>query len=102
MIERPVEQLTVRELFTEAERLTRELVDHLENGFSPKTHNLLRLVRPPKDPHHDDGPFVEDGVIRTHAAQILESERFTEQLYDKLLRHCQEIDRKVTTIVTGQ
>lgn len=101
MIERPVEQLTVRELFTEAERLTRELVDHLEKAFSPRTHNLLRLVRPPKDPH-EDVPFVEDGVIRNHAAQILESERFTEQLYDKLHRYCQAIDKKVTTIVTGQ
>jgi hypothetical protein len=100
MIDRPVEQLTARELFTEAERLTRELSDHLENGFVPRVHNLLRLVRP--NPQHIEQVDVEDGVIRSHATLVLESERFTEQLYDKLQRYCEAIDRKVEGIVSGE
>jgi hypothetical protein len=100
MIDRPLEQITVREMFTEAERLTRELSDHLENGFLPKVHNLLRLVRP--NPQHVDVVNVEDRVIRTHASVVLESERFTEQLYDRLQRFCEGIDQKVERIVSGE
>ena len=38
--------MTLREMLTEAERLTRELGEHLDQSFIPKCHELSRLLRP--------------------------------------------------------
>ena len=44
MAERRVEDMPLRDVFTEVEQLARELVDHLENGFLPKANGLRELV----------------------------------------------------------
>lgn len=97
MIERPADQLTLRELFIEAERLSRELAEHLEQGFLPKVQNLSRLV----DPGHVDihGNPAEDVSVRNCAAQLLESEAYTERLYVKVQEYCDAIDRDVSRII---
>lgn len=95
---RPLEQLTLRDKLTEAERVTRELVEHLDRGFIPKAHELRRVVR-----HHDgpDGTPVQDVTVRNHAARVLESDQFTEKLYDKLDRYFAAIATEVSRIVEG-
>jgi len=44
MAERRIEDMPLRDVFTEAEQLARDLVDHLENGFLPKA-SWLRSTR---------------------------------------------------------
>jgi hypothetical protein len=97
MVERSLEQMTLREKLTEAERLTRELIDHLDQGFLPRCHDLSRLVRP----INGEPPALralEDVTVRTQVAHILESETFTESLFQKLSTYCQAIDEAVGRI----
>lgn len=96
MIERPLNELTLREMFTDVERLTRELVEHLEQGFLPKSQALLRIV--PEGSEQDD---IADVTVRSHAARLLESGDFAEQLYEKVSGYCAAIDREVTRITCG-
>lgn len=99
MVGRPIEQQTLREMFTEAERLTRELIEHLDQGFLPKSHELARLVRPinGEPPGLND---LEDVTVRTQAGRLLESEAFTEQVYASLDQYSRAIDASVTRILT--
>jgi hypothetical protein len=98
--ERPIEQMTLREMFTDAERLTRDLIEHLDQGFSPRAHQLLRLVRPTETEAFSSN--IEDVTVRGHSARLLESEDFAEEIYGKLARYCTTIDENVSRIVTGE
>ena len=99
MAERPVGQLTLREKFKAAEKLSRELTEHLEQGFIPKVHELMRLVEPLRT-----GGFagdVQDVTVRNHSSAALESENYTDQLCQKLEELCSGIQRDVSRIVSG-
>lgn len=99
MAERPVEQLTLRQMFTEAQRHSRELIDHLEKGFLPKTHGLLKLVRGRAgDPTIEE---VEDVTVYHAAEQLRLSEEFTAQLYARLNQLFTAIGTSVNEIVEG-
>jgi hypothetical protein len=100
MADRPLEQLTLRELLVDAERMTRELQEHLDQAFIPKCHELSRLVRPING-EPPDIRALEDVTVRTQAARILESEIFTETVFEKLSQYCQAIDASVSHITTG-
>ena len=89
-----LDQLPLRELFTEAERLTRELIDHVDLGFLPKINNLNRLSQ--EDAGNYELPEIEDITIRNHASQVLESEQFTSQFYQETERYLLAIDRAVS------
>lgn len=99
MVGRPIEQQTLREMFVDAERYTREIIEHLDQGFLPKSHELARLVRPinGEPPGLNE---LEDVTIRTQAARLLESEVFTEQVYENLNEYCRAIDANVSRILT--
>ena len=97
MIERRPDQLTLRERFIEAERLNRELIEHLEQGFVPKVQNLARLVAPGYVDVH--GQPAGDLTVRHTAVQVLESEAYTEQLYGRIREYCEAIDREVERII---
>lgn len=100
MAERTVDELTLRELVTDAERMTRELVEHLDQGFLPKSRSLARLVAPsPGDPEYEE---IEDLTIRNQSSDLLKSEEFTEQLYRKLEQYYVAIDRKVAQIAPAE
>ena len=99
MAERPVGQLTLREMLTDAERMTRELGEHLDQAFIPKCHELTRLVRPING-EPPDVRSLEDVTVRTQAARILEVETFTDGLFEKLMKYCQAIDHSVGKIVS--
>ena len=100
MVERSVEELTLRELFNDSQRLTRELIEHLDQGFLPKVRELTRLVRPAAgDPEYE---HVEDITVRNHAARVLESEAFTQQLYIKVEQYYRAIDANLARVVRSR
>ena len=96
MAVRSVEDLPLRELFTDADRLTRELIDHIDNGFIPKAQNLGELaeVRRGEVVRKD----VDDITVRNNAAQLLESEDYAEQLYDRTQEYFAAINQAVSKI----
>ncbi|HUG89672.1 MAG TPA: hypothetical protein VML55_02490 [Planctomycetaceae bacterium] len=99
MAERPLGQLTLSEKFVDAERMARELMDHLDRGFLPRIRELQKLVEPADgQPLNDE---VEDLTVRIHAARVLESDLFTEELYARLERYCRSINADVSRILTG-
>ncbi|GAB4138079.1 MAG: hypothetical protein Tsb009_05990 [Planctomycetaceae bacterium] len=99
MADRPVDELTLREVFTEAERHSREMIDHLEKGFLPKSHSVLKLVRNEgTEPELGD---VEDITIYNTAERLLKSEEFSEQIYSRLETLMIRIDSDITEIVSG-
>ena len=99
MVDHSQSHLTLRELFTEAERLTRGLIEHLDQGFSPRSHQLVRMVRSTETEARSDS--VLDVSIRNQSAQILESDNFAEQISQKLEKYSTTIDEAVARIVTG-
>ena len=85
--------LPLRDVCKEAERLTRELVDHLENNLIPRTRELHELVKP--DSIESSGDGVKDVTVRNQAANLLESQDFTEQLFSKTRQYFETIDQSV-------
>lgn len=100
-----IEKQPLRDICKEAERLTRELVDHLEHNLLPRTRELHDLVRPdsPFDASGQTvaGPAVADITVRNQTASLLESQRFTEELFLKTSQYLQSIDRQMAAL-TGR
>ena len=92
-----LETLPLREVCKEAERLTRELVDHLENNLIPRTRELHELVKP-DSPFNTSGGTVKDVTVRNQAANLLESQDFTEQLFLKTRQYLETIDRDISAM----
>ena len=101
MSKESVEHLPLRELFTDAERLTRELIDHIERGFLPKCGRLNELCQSIPAALGKKTEDIEDITIRNHAAQVLESEKFTQQFYENTENYLFAINRAVGKI-TGE
>jgi hypothetical protein len=99
MVERLPQQMTLREMLVDTERFVRELSEHLDQAFIPKCHELSRLVRPING-EPPDVRTLEDVTVRTQASRILESEQFTESVFDKLSQYCQAIDAAVGKITS--
>jgi hypothetical protein len=99
MVERSAQQMTLREMLSEAERLTRELGEHLDQSFIPKCHELSRLLRPING-EPPDLRAIEDVTVRTQTARILETENFTESLFERLAEYSRTIDEAVGRITT--
>ena len=95
-----LENMPLRDICKEAERLTRELIDHLEKNMIPRTRELQTLVQP-------DSPFesgsgsddVKDVTVRNQTNALIESQEFAAQLYDKTRRHLEAIDRDVSRMM---
>ena len=71
-------QLPLREKFTNAERLTRELIDHLDQGFQTRVHELRRMAR------KDEADGVTDKTVRAHCTRLFESHKFSSKLTAEL------------------
>jgi hypothetical protein len=91
MVERSIQSLTLREMLVEAEHLCREVSEHLDQSFIPKCLELTRLVRPING-EPPDVRALEDVTLRTQAARILETDTFTEKVFQKLSEYCQAIE----------
>lgn len=78
MPDRPLEQMPLRELFVHIEHQARDLAEHLELNFLPKLQALDESVQPKNEDQ------VRDITVRTRAAQVLESDKFTLQMLQKM------------------
>ena len=100
MAERRIEDMPLRDVFTEVEQLARDLADHLENGFLPKATGLKELVEVSDQGIGSDN--VQDVTIRNHSAQLLERARFADKLYSRFDECVEAIDLKVSRITMGE
>lgn len=74
--------MTLQEKVKNTELLVREIIEHLEMGFLPKLKTLQKIARVGRSQHQLEE--IGDLTIRTHVAQVIESEKFTESLYHQL------------------
>lgn len=79
MSDRPLDQMPLRELFVHAEHQARDLAEHLDLNFLPKLQALDESVQPKHEDH-----MVRDITVRNRAAQVLESDTFTQQMLQKM------------------
>ena len=79
----------------EAERLTHELIEHLEQNLVPRTHEVHELVKP-DSPFNTSGASVQDVTVRSQVATLLESQNFAEQLFMKTRQHLEAIDESIS------
>jgi hypothetical protein len=96
--ERPAEQLTLRERFTSAEWLIRELLEHLEQNFLPKSRAVEELVR--SHARADERREFADTTVRTRVAALLASDDFSQTLLNKLERLLTAIDEGAHQAIT--
>ena len=94
---RSLSSMTLREKLSESERLTRELIHHLEHGFIPKAHALRRLAREANDPATADE--ITDVTIRTNVATVVETDDFTRTVSEQLTPVLQSIRQDVERIL---
>jgi hypothetical protein len=95
-----LENIPLRDLCKDAERLTREVIDHLENNLIPKSQELRKLVMP-DSPFAESGERVEDITVRNQAATLLVSQEFAEQFFGKTSQYLAEIDRHIVEMTGG-
>ncbi len=93
MSDPPIEQLTLVEIFSQTDQLTRELCDHLEQGFLPKVESLQGLVDAAQQ--KTDQQQATDFTVHSQVANALSSDDFTQQLCTKLDRFLRAIDQTV-------
>ena len=91
------DQLPLRERLTIADRMSRELLEHLEQGFLPKVESLRRVTRQKESTAAD----VTDKTVRNNAAQVLKSDAYTAELYAQLRGCLESIVSEVESMVHG-
>lgn len=82
--------LTLREKVREAERLSRELIQHLELGFLPKVQEVRRLSKAGTLPDQIDE--VADASVRTSTQVVLKSYDYSAKLQETLEQFLQAIE----------
>jgi hypothetical protein len=96
---RAIDGLTLRDKCREADRILRELADHLEQSFLPKARSLRKLARGHEQGY--DPSIVRDVTIRSQASALLEAEQYTARLDEEsklfFTAIAAEIDQLVTT-----
>lgn len=90
MDERPIEQMTLRDLFGSSDRLVRELTEHLEQSFLPRMRAAAEAVRSYNQAAERDE--IPDSTVRSRIAALLASDDFSQHLFDRLERHLAAID----------
>jgi hypothetical protein len=100
MAEHPIDQLTLRDLFTNAEWLIRDLTEHLRQSFHPKSQALDELVRSFQVPEERDA--IADTAVRTQTAALLESDEYSQTLFEKLDRYLTAIDERSHAAISGK
>lgn len=100
MAERPIEELTLREMFTNAESLIRDLADHLQNSFHPKSRAVDDLVRSHNIPAERDA--IPDGAVRNHVAALLSSDDYSESLIQKLEQYFTAIEERSQAAISAK
>lgn len=78
----------------DAERLTRELIDHLARNLIPRTREVHELVKP-DSPFNTSGAGIQDVTVRNQVSTLLESQKFTEQLFTRTRLNLEAIDESI-------
>ena len=77
----------------------------MERNFLPRTKQLGRLVRPKPDssPEYELDPDagIEDITIRNEVARVLESENYTDELFQVIRAYLESIDQEIDQILLG-
>lgn len=92
-----LKDVPLRDVCKEAERLTREVVDHLNRNLIPRTRELHELVKP-DSPFDEGGTGVKDITVRNQVATLLESQQFAEDFFLKTREYLQSVDSHLTEI----
>ncbi len=93
-----ISNMTLRDKLNEAERVMRELMDHLDNGFIPKARSLGRSLQE----HGNDVTLISDTTVRQQAAEIIDSNRYSEKLYRRVGELLVAIDEDVASITESK
>ncbi|MFV0442499.1 MAG: hypothetical protein ACK5Q5_02905 [Planctomycetaceae bacterium] len=93
-----LETMPLRDRIREAERLARELTEHLELGFLTKIHAARSLTR---KEGQTGGEHVTDISVRTAVDAALTSHEYTVELTRKLDRLLDSINRETNSLVSG-
>lgn len=95
--------MTLHELFLAAERHVRELVEHVDLNFVPRADALVRMLEPRGGASSEATSSRTDSVAtRSQTAKLVESERYTAEVYAKLDGYLRAIDASVARIVAGE
>ena len=97
---RSPESLTLRDQLNDADRLTREIMDHLERAFVPQSHELRRVTRVAGEEDH--AVDLADVTLRNQIDNLLKSDDYTRKMTDQLAAYLGSIGKEVNKIVTGQ
>jgi len=89
-----LENVPLHTVCKEAERLTRELIDHLERNLIPRTREVHDLVKP-DSPFNASGAGVQDVTVRNQVSTLLESQEFAEQLFTRARLNLEAIDASI-------
>lgn len=90
--ERPIEQLTLRGLFGNAEWLVRELNEHLEQSFLPRIRAVEQVVQSHAKPA--ERAEIPDSTVRSRMAAMLGSDDYSQKLFSQLENHLTAIDER--------
>lgn len=93
------ESLTLRDQLNGADRLTREIMDHLERAFVPQAHELRRVTRVTGG--DDATGQLEDVTLRNQIDNLLESDAYTKEMSERLRAYLASIGKEVGKIVNG-
>jgi hypothetical protein len=92
-----MDQLTLQQKLSEAEKLVRDLIDHLEHGAIPKMHVLRRTANPAVE--SEDVAEVTDMTVRTAVENVLNSGKFTDQISSQLGSYLAAISKEVEQLL---
>ena len=92
------ESLTLRDQLTGADRLTREIMDHLERAFVPQAHQLRTVTRITGEA---DTSQLEDVTLRNQIDNLLKSDDYTKEMSERLRAYLASIGKEVGKIVSG-
>lgn len=79
MTDRPLDQMPLRELFVHAEHQARDLAEHFDLNFLPKLQKLDDLLHPKAGAEE-----ARDITVRLRTADVLESDKYTQQTLQKI------------------
>jgi hypothetical protein len=95
-----IEGMTLQDKVKNSELLVREMIEHLELGFLPKLKNLQKISRVSNNLSQLEE--IADLTIRNHVVQVLESEQFTESLFEKLSLLTSALEKDMNDVMYGE
>lgn len=96
---RSPDSLTLREKLSDADRLNREIMDHLERAFVPQSHELRRVTRVSGE--EDMTSQLADVTLRNQVDNLLKHDDYTQKMTDNLKAYLTSIGHEVGKIVGG-